>query len=202
MLDRCVNYYKFLLTQKNNKYFLNNGKVAGIRVYGEKRRWTKRAPREMDYMFKVRAQTRFRQRPLETTVSIDCHGFDKAYEIAVEKTCEYYQVDDKNIDEIKNLMMQAKKLYINPLLPAPHEATVKHEGTIISIATKTYEMNSISDEQALQNELDQYNNPEIKNKREKFGDFLIDYKFEIIHEVTGRYNCYFMRDHEVMIPRY
>ena len=96
----------FLLRQQISaeRYFHNDGKIVGLsKVYN------RRKGRTPAWEFKLRIKVPNEKRARFTTISIDRHGIDKAFSLAIDKICEWNGLDRHS--DIRKSLLLARKHY-------------------------------------------------------------------------------------------
>ncbi len=84
----------------------SDGRVRGLR-YVEVRR----KDRPVTEVFELRINVPWEDNIRRTTISIKVHGFDKSFEMAIDKICEWYGLDIKS--DVRQAMIETKYLYLN-----------------------------------------------------------------------------------------
>lgn len=87
-------------------FFHATGKVVGInRVFNSNGKY----PPKKEHIFSIRYNPR-KGKPIRySTVNIDTHGLRRAYELAIDKLCEFASIPDKS--PLKRLMLDSLKYY-------------------------------------------------------------------------------------------
>jgi hypothetical protein len=109
-----------------------DGRVRGLR-YVEVRR-KNRPPTDV---FELRINVPWEDQIRRTTLSIKVHGFDKAFEMAVDKICEWYGLDLKS--DVRQAMLATKLLYLDDMGSAQAKPVEdqKEEGTLSRIRSRS-----------------------------------------------------------------
>ncbi len=107
-LKQSQDAYKLRMTLARNSLFHENGQVIGL-----SRVICHREGRSSSEQFKLRIKIPAKDSLHFTTISIDHHGFDKAYAMAVERICEWRGIG--RYAEERRRLMAAKSLYIDEI---------------------------------------------------------------------------------------
>jgi len=86
------------------RYFHEDGKIVGLSKVLNRRKG-----RSPAWEFKLRIKIPNEKRPRFTTISIDRHGVDKAFSLAIDKICEWNSLDKHS--EIRKSLLLAREHY-------------------------------------------------------------------------------------------
>lgn len=101
--------------QSGERYFHEDGTIVGLRIVTRHREGRKPS-NEITLRIKVPG----REKPFFSNVSIDKHGFDQAFKLAVDKICEWNKIDGRSA--IRNRMLDALALHRKELTGAAKAA--------------------------------------------------------------------------------
>lgn len=93
--------YNELIRMSGDIYFHKNGTIVGLGLGVDSK--------SLKPVFKLRIQTPHRKQPYMTSVSIAYHGFDKAFQMAIDKTCAWHQLPEDH--KVRGMMLDAKAHY-------------------------------------------------------------------------------------------
>ncbi len=116
--------YNELIRMSGEIYFHKNGRIVGL-CLGEDSKSHKP-------VFKLRIQTSHRKQPYMTSISISYHGFDKAFQMAVDKICAWHQLPEDH--KVRGMMLDAKAHY--------QQSESKPEATVVDISPEKTEPSS------------------------------------------------------------
>lgn len=97
--------YATLIKLTGEYYIHKNGEIVGLCKHTYKRKG-----RPETQVFKLRVQTEQKTKPYMTTISIDHHGFDQAYQLAIDKICGWHEIAPAS--NTRKIMLEAKLHYM------------------------------------------------------------------------------------------
>lgn len=100
--------YQLRQQKSVSRFFHANGKVVGLSKV-----LSKRKGRKDRWEFKLRVNLPNEPKPRFTAIGINKYGFDQAFQLAIDKICEWHGIDKHS--EIRKLLIDAKKQYENDL---------------------------------------------------------------------------------------
>ena len=93
--------YNELIKMSGEIYFHKNGGIVGLGLGIDSK--------SLKPVFKLRIQTPHRKQPYMTSISIAYHGFDKAFQKAIDKICAWHQLPDDH--KVRGMMLDAAAHY-------------------------------------------------------------------------------------------
>lgn len=107
----------FLLRQEmtGDRFFHEDGTIVGLRIVTRHR-----DGRKPSNEITLRVKVPEREKPFFSNVSIDKHGFDQAFKLAVDKICEWNELDSRS--PIRERMLEAGSLHRKELSSAAKSA--------------------------------------------------------------------------------
>lgn len=121
----------FLLRQEltGERYFHEDGTIVGLRIVTRHREG-----RKPSNEITLRIKVPDREKPFFSNVSIDKHGFDQAFKLAVDKVCEWNNLDGRSV--IRQRMLEAVNLHRKELTGSAKAAARKAPAKAAKAAAK------------------------------------------------------------------
>lgn len=89
----------------NIRLFHEDGRIVGLSKLINRRKG-----RSARWEFKIRIRVPGKPKPRFTSISIDQHGFDQAFDMAIERICEWTDID--RFSETRKALLAAKARYL------------------------------------------------------------------------------------------